>query len=110
MHLKFEKYGTGRVFGNANERMNQWQKEKAPLAATVGKKNPDVIVLHTDHTALFKMQNRRASEWLRQHYHSTTGDVKGDTEIRVHPGRCKNIVAELKAAGFIVANRKEELC
>jgi hypothetical protein len=87
-------------------RMNQWQKEKAPLAASVEKNNPDVIVLHTDQTALFKMQNRGASEWLRQHYHSTTGDVKGDTEIRVHPGRCKVIVAELKAAGFVVHEKE----
>lgn len=89
--------------------MNQSQKEKAPLEGTMVKKNPDVVVVHTDQTALFKMQNRNASEWLRRHYHSTTGDVKGDTEIRVHPGRCKGIVTELKAAGFTVVHEKEVL-
>ena len=83
--------------------MNQSQTGKAPLMAVAGKKNPDVIVTHTNQTALFKMQNRKASEWLRQHYTSTTGNVKGDTEIYVHPTRCKRIVAELKDAGFEVA-------
>jgi hypothetical protein len=65
-------------------------------------KNPDVIVSHADQTTVFKMQNRRVSEWLRKHFHSTTGSVKGDTQIYVHPTRCKHIVEELKAAGFII--------
>ncbi len=80
--------------------MNKLQTGKT---ATAEKQNPDVIVTHTNQTARFKMQNRRASEWLRQHYTSTTGNVKGDTEIYVHPTRCKRIVEELKAAGFEVA-------
>jgi hypothetical protein len=70
-----------------------------------GKENPDVIVTRTDQTTVFKMQNRRASEWLREHYHSTGGSggsVKEDTEIYVHPTRCKRIIEELKAAGFII--------
>lgn len=66
------------------------------------KKSPDVIVTHVNQTVLFKVQNRRASEWLRKHYSSTTGTVKGDTEIRVHPTRCKRIVEELKTAGFVI--------
>jgi hypothetical protein len=89
--------------------MNNLQAAKASSKATVEKKNPDVIVTHTNQTALFKMQNRRASEWLRQHYTSTTGNVKGDTEIYVHPTRCKRIVAELKAAGFeVVASQPQK--
>jgi hypothetical protein len=66
------------------------------------KKNPDVIVTRADQTTLFKAQNRQVSEWLRKHYHSTAGSVKGDTEFCVHPTRCKRIIAELKAAGFII--------
>lgn len=78
------------------------QTGRIPFAAT-GKKEPDVIVTHVNQTVLFKVQNRRASEWLRQHYNSTTGSVKGDTEIHVHPTRCKRIIEELKTAGFEVA-------
>ena len=82
--------------------MNQLQTGKTPLAAAAGKTNPDVIVTRADQTALFKMKNRTVSEWMREHYHFTTGNVKGNTEIRVHPTRCKRIVEELKAAGFDV--------
>lgn len=71
--------------------------------AVAEKKSPDVIVTHVNQTVLFKVQNRRASEWLRKHYSSSTGSVKGDTEIRVHPTRCKRIIEELKAAGFDVS-------
>jgi hypothetical protein len=66
------------------------------------KKTPDVIVTRADQTTVFKMQNRRVSEWLRKHLSSATGNAKGDTEIYVHPTRCKRIVEELKAAGFII--------
>jgi hypothetical protein len=66
------------------------------------KKNPDVIVTRADQTTLFKAQNRRASEWLRKNYNLTTGHVKGDTEIQVHPTRCKRIIEEMKSAGFII--------
>jgi hypothetical protein len=66
------------------------------------KGNPDVIVTRADQTVLFKMQNRQVSEWLRKHYHSTAGNVKGDTEIYVHPTRFKRIIEELKSAGFEV--------
>ncbi len=46
--------------------MNQLQTGKASLVAVAGKKNPDVIVTHTNQTALFKTQNRRfaASEFV----------------------------------------------
>jgi hypothetical protein len=83
--------------------MNQLQTGKAPLVTTAGKTNPDVIVARTDQTALFKMKNRTVSKWMREHYHSSTGSVKGNTEIYVHPTRCKRIIEELKAAGFQVA-------
>lgn len=83
--------------------MNQLQTGKAPLAAAAGKNNPDVIVTHVNQTALFKMQNRTVSKWMRDHYNFTTGSIKGDTEINVHPTRCKRIAEELKAAGFEVA-------
>jgi hypothetical protein len=36
--------------------------------------------------------------------------ISGDTELRVHPRECQGIIAELKAAGFTVADVKEELC
>jgi hypothetical protein len=82
--------------------MNNLQARKASSKTVAQKRNPDVIVTHVNQTALFKVQNRRASEWLREHYHSTTGGTKGDIEIRVHPTRCKRIVEELKSAGFEV--------
>jgi hypothetical protein len=85
--------------------MNQLQIGNTSTVATAGKKNPDVIVAPADQTTVFKMQNRRASEWLRKHYHSTAGNVKGDTEFYVHPTRCKSIVEELKAAGFVIQTR-----
>jgi len=74
----------------------------ASSTTVVGKKNPDVIVTRADQTTVFKMQNRRVSEWLRKHFNSAIGSAKGDTEIYVHPTRCKRIVEELKAAGFII--------
>lgn len=76
---------------------------KALSTTPEGKGNPDVIVTRADQTVLFKMQNRQVSEWLRKHYHSTAGNVKGDTEIYVHPTRFKRIIEELKAAGFEVS-------
>jgi hypothetical protein len=65
---------------------------------------PDVIVNGNGQTVLFKTQNKRVSEWLREHYHMTTENPNGHTEFRVHPTRCKRIVEELKAAGFNVFN------
>ena len=76
----------------------------ASSTTVAGRKSPDVVVTRADHTTVFKMQNRRVSEWLRKHFSSTAGGAKGDTEIYVHPTRYKRIVEELKAAGFIVAN------
>lgn len=83
--------------------MNQLQTGKAPLAAAAGTTSPDVIVARADQTVIFKMQNRRASEWLRKHYNVTAGSVKGDTEMYVHPTRFKRIIEELKTAGFEVS-------
>ncbi|HEV2327877.1 MAG TPA: hypothetical protein VGY56_03705 [Verrucomicrobiae bacterium] len=71
------------------------------------KGNPDVIIIRADQTTVFKMQNRRVSEWLRKHFNSAAGSAKGDTEIYVHPTRYKRIVEELKAAGFVVATERE---
>lgn len=82
--------------------MNQLPAGKAPLTVVARKRNPDVTVTRADQTALFKMKNRMASQWMREHYHFTTGSIKGDTEIRVHPTKCKRLVEELKAAGFQV--------
>ena len=85
--------------------------ENAPLTTMAGKRNPDVIATRADQTMVFKMQNRGVSEWLREHYHSTAGSVKGDTEIYVHPSRCERIIEELKAAGFVVTAEKQiKLC
>lgn len=83
--------------------MNQLQTGKTPLVAAAGRKTPDVIVTHVNQTALFKSQNRRVSEWLRRHYRLSTQNVSGDTEIHVHPSRCKRVIEEMKAAGFEIA-------
>ena len=88
--------------------MNKLPAAQTTSAGAPGKK-PDVIVAQANQTMLFKSQNRRVSEWLRRHYRLPTENVNGDTEIRVHPSRCKRITAELKAAGFTVIGR-EELC
>ena len=82
--------------------MNQLQTGHTSTVVTAGKKNPDVIVTRADQTTIFKMQNRRVSEWLRKHFQSMPGSAKGDTEIYVHPTRCKRIIEELKAAGFTI--------
>lgn len=63
---------------------------------------PDVIVTLTDHTTLFKAQNTRVSEWLYLHYRLARENASGDTEIYVHPSRYKQIIEELRAAGFTV--------
>jgi hypothetical protein len=76
--------------------------EQAPSITAAEKGRPDVIITRADQTTVFKMQNRRVSEWLRKHFNSMTGSAKGDTEVYVHPTRCKRIIEELKAAGFII--------
>ena len=80
--------------------MNKLKVRQAPQA--MGKTNPDMVVTHTNQTTVFKTQNRKASQWLREHYSLTVGSGTGDTEIRVHPTRYKRIIEELKAAGFEV--------
>jgi hypothetical protein len=80
--------------------MNKLKVRKAPQVA--GKTNPDMIVTHTNQTTVFKIQNRKASQWLREHYRWTVGSVTGDTEIRVHPTQYQRIIDELKAAAFEV--------
>jgi hypothetical protein len=87
--------------------MNQPSTAKSSLAGVPEKKNSDVVVTHINQTVLFKPQNRRVSEWLRGHYRLSTGSANGDTEIRVHPSRCKRIIEELKVAGFVVSAEKE---
>lgn len=84
--------------------MNQLQTGKAPLVAAAGTKNPDVIVTHANQTVLFQPQNRPASEWLHRRCGLAADKISGDTEIQVHPSRRSNIIKELKAAGFEVAN------
>ena len=71
---------------------------------------PDVIVIANQQTMLFQPGNRAASEWLHRRCGLVAENMSGDTEIRVHPRRCQSIVAELKAAGFTVANGSKELC
>lgn len=90
--------------------MNQWQSGDAPAGARAGTKNVDVIVTQANQTLLFEPQNRSASQWLHRRCGLVADKISGDTEIRVHPRRCQKIIAELRAAGFTVANGKEESC
>jgi hypothetical protein len=69
--------------------------------------NPDVIVTCGDQTTMFEPRNRRVSEWLHRRCGLATEHLSGDTEILVHPRKCQSIIAELKAAGFAVANEGE---
>jgi hypothetical protein len=71
---------------------------------------PDVVLKTSQQTVLFEPQNRLASEWLHRRCGLVSENISGDTEIRVHPRKCQGIIAELKAAGFIVFNEKKELC
>ena len=88
--------------------MNSLQTGKAPLAAAPGQKNPDVIVTHANQTTLFKAQNRPVSEWLHRRCGLAAENISGDTEIRVHPRKCRSVITDLKSAGFVVAGEKEE--
>lgn len=88
--------------------MNPLPRGKSPLA--VHETNPDVIVTHTNQTTLFEPQNCDASEWLHRRCGLIAEDISGDTEICIHPRKCQGIIAELRAAGFTVANEKGKLC
>jgi hypothetical protein len=84
-------------------------EDKAEIANRLPTK-PDVIVATRHQTVLFEPQNQRAFGWLRQRCNLVAENVSGNTEIRVHPRQCHQIIAELKAAGFIVADGRGELC
>lgn len=71
---------------------------------------PDVIVIANQQTMLFKPQTQPASEWLHRRCGLVADQVTGNTELRVHPGTCQRIIAELKAAGFTVTTGREGLC
>ena len=71
-------------------------------------KHPDVIVTHANQTMLFEPQNRPAAEWLHRRCGLAADNVTGDTEFRVHPRKCQNVIADLKAAGFVVAGKDHE--
>jgi hypothetical protein len=90
--------------------MNPFPTEKVPAAKAAGKKNPDVIVTHANQTMLFEPQNRAAAEWLHRRCGLAADNITGDTEFRVHPRKCQSVITDLKAAGFTVANVKEESC
>jgi hypothetical protein len=65
---------------------------------------PDIVVIFTHQTVLFEPQNQRVAEWLRRRCNLVMENAKGNTEIRGHPSRRKEIVEELKAAGFAVSD------
>jgi hypothetical protein len=73
------------------------------------KMKPDVIVSLTDHTALFKTQNQKVSEWLHRHCHLATENLKGQDDIYVHPTRCRQIIEDLKGAGFNISTLFETI-
>lgn len=89
--------------------MNSLPTEKTPLTVA-GKINPDVIVTRANQTALFEPQNFPTAEWLHRRCGLTVENISGDTEIRVHPRNCESVIADLKAAGFTVANAEKKLC
>jgi acyl-coenzyme A synthetase/AMP-(fatty) acid ligase len=67
---------------------------------------PDVVVVARHQTVLFTPQNHRAAEWLHRRCGLTVENISGDTEIRVHPRKYQGIIAELEAAGFVVAGER----
>ncbi|MDE3099471.1 MAG: hypothetical protein KGJ88_08345 [Verrucomicrobiota bacterium] len=70
---------------------------------------PDVVMKAGRQTILFRPQNHEASQWLHQRCGLDAENIRGDTEIRVHPEECERIIAELKAAGFAVASERDAL-
>lgn len=90
--------------------MKQWPTGNAPVGTGTGKQNVDVIVTQANQTVLFQPQNSRASQWLHRRCGLIADKISWDTELRVHPRKCQGIIAELKAAGFTVADGKAELC
>lgn len=65
--------------------------------------NPDVIVIFAARTVMFETQNMQASAWLHRRFGFDGETSCGRERIRVHPTECRNIIGELKAAGFAVA-------
>jgi hypothetical protein len=88
--------------------MNSLPTGKASVVKAAGKMNPDVVVTHANQTALFEPQNRPAAEWLHQRCGLAADNITGDTEFHVHPRKCPSVIADLKAAGFIVAGENQE--
>lgn len=66
--------------------------------------NPDVMVIPKNGTLLFEACTPQALQWLRNRYRLTAETSADDTGIMVHPHQQKQLMAELKAAGFAVAD------
>lgn len=88
-------------------RMKAWLREQAvnnSLRLESLEMKPDVIVIARQETVRFEPQTPQAAAWLRQRCRLTSENPGGHTEFLVHPLRGKEIVEDLKAAGFAVAN------
>jgi hypothetical protein len=64
---------------------------------------PDVIVISGDQSLLFEPQNMKASEVLHQCCGLVSIDgAERHERIRVHPGRSREIIDDLRTAGLTV--------
>jgi len=85
-------------------RLQEWREsESSTTSLNPSDMNPDVIVIPKNNTILFEPRTPQAALWLRTRYRLTPETVENNTAIMVHPYQQKQLTAELKAAGFAVA-------
>jgi hypothetical protein len=94
------------IWTNFTRRLREWQETESravfpPLYPS--DMNPDVIVIPQNGTLRFEPRTPQAAVWLRNRYGLAAAAPDDDLGILVHPHQQKQLTAELKAAGFDVA-------
>lgn len=84
--------------------MQEWRESESSITTSApSDMNPDFIVIPKNNTILLEPRTPQAAQWLRLRYRLTPETVENNTAIMVHPYQQKQLTAELKAAGFAVA-------
>lgn len=94
------------IWNNFTRRIREWQEAESRAAfppLNPSDMNPDVIVIPENGTLRFEPRTPQAAVWLRNRYRLTVVAPEDDLGILVHPHQQKQLTAELKAAGFAVA-------
>jgi hypothetical protein len=95
-----------KIWEKFTSRLQRWHEAESravfpPL--TLDDMTPDVLVIPKNGTLLFEPCSPQAGAWLRNRFRLTAEGTDGEAGILVHPNQQKQLVAELKAAGFAVA-------